>query len=203
LTVTFRVPRFDAPPPLAETIAALPDSATCLGLYFNDVIETANRARPDVDIFAAANLKRRRYFPFFSYSYGDMLNVISTTAKLVHPRVSHGEAIRRLGYRVYEKLFETKVGQLIFGVLGNDVERVLLAGPRGYSMSSNFGEVTAEVVGKRKAVYHFRKYPALLETYQVGVVEGALAFMKVSGTVRVSIIDVANADIEVSWESSP
>jgi uncharacterized protein (TIGR02265 family) len=197
--VSFRAPRFDAPLPLAETIAALPASATCLGIYFNDVIDTVARARPDVDLFALTKIKKRRYFPFFSYPYADMLNTIATAAKLVHPRVSHGEAIHRLGYRVYEKLFETKVGHLLFGVLGNDIERVLLAGPRGYSMSSNFGEVTAEVVGERKAVYHFRKYPALLETYQVGVIEGALAFMKVAGTVRVSMIDAANADIEITW----
>ena len=197
--MTFQAPRFDKPPAIAETIAALPDSATCLGLYFNDVIDTVARARPDADLFALANIKKRRYFPFFSYPYADMLAILATGAKLVHPRVSHGEAIRRLGYRVYEKLFATKVGQLVFGVLGNDVEHVLLAGPRGYSMSSNFGEVTAEVVGEKKAIYHFRKYPALLETYQVGVFEGALAFMKVTGTVRVSLIDVANADIEVTW----
>ena len=197
--MSFQAPRFDNPLPVAETIAALPESATCLGLYFNDVIDTVSRARPDADVFALTSIKKRRYFPFFSYTYADMLNIIATSAKLVHPRVSHGEAVRRLGHRVYEKLFETKVGQLIFGVLGNDVERVLMAGPRGYSMSSNFGEITSEVIEPGKVVFHFRKMPALLETYQVGVIEGALAFMKVKGTVRVRMIDVANADFEISW----
>ncbi|MEO7110289.1 MAG: DUF2378 family protein [Polyangiaceae bacterium] len=198
--MSFQAPRFDIPPPLAETIAALPESATCLGLYFNDVIETVAKMRPDIDMFAVANLKKRRYFPFFSYPYADMLTVMSAGSKLVHPRVSHGEALRRMGKHAYARLSETKVGNLVFGVLGKDVKRIVLAGPRGYSMSSNFGELTAQITGDKQVVYHFRNYPALLETYQVGVIEGALETVDAVGTVHVKIIDIANADIQITWE---
>lgn len=198
--MSFQAPRFDIPPPVAETIAALPETATCLGMFFNDVFDTVAQKRPDVDLFAIANIKKRRYFPFLSYPYADMLTIMSAGSRLVHPRVSHGEALRRMGVRAYSRLAETKVGQLVFGALGGDVKRVLLAGPRGYSLSSNFGELTAEVTGEKQIVYRFRNMPSLLETYQVGVIEGGLEAIKAIATVRVSAVDIANADIQITWE---
>jgi uncharacterized protein (TIGR02265 family) len=199
LRVPFQPPRFDAPPPISESLAALPDSATCLGLYFNDILDAVTRARPDADILTAAHITKRRFFPFFSYSYADVTNLISAAATLLHPRVAHGEAIRRLGHTAYDRFFSTRVGQVMFGMFGNDVQKIFLTGPRGYSLSMNFGELTAEAVGDRKVIYHYRNMPALLETYQVGVIEGTLRHLNVSGSVRVDMIDVANADIEISW----
>jgi hypothetical protein len=43
--------------------------------------------------------------------------------------------------------------------------------------------------------------PALLETYQVGVLEGALLHLGVEGSVLVDVFDLANADLEVSWKA--
>jgi uncharacterized protein (TIGR02265 family) len=197
--VSFQAPRFDIPPPVEESIAALPKSATCLGLYYNDILETVARARSDVDLLAAADLPKRRYFPFNSYSYADITKLISVAAKTLHPRVAHGEAIRRLGHTAYDRLLGTRVGQAMFGAFRNDVRRILLTGPRGYSLSMNFGKLTADAAGENKIVYHYRKMPALLETYQVGVIEGALRHMQVEGSVRVDMTDVANADVEISW----
>ncbi|MEO8876523.1 MAG: DUF2378 family protein [Polyangiaceae bacterium] len=198
----FRPPRFGAPPPVEATIAALPEKATCLGLYFNDVIDAVARSKPDFDIFAATGLTKKRYFPFFSYSYADVMRLISAAAKVIHPRVSHGEALRRMGHSVYDKLFGTRVGHAMFGALGHDVRRILLTGPRGYDLSMNFGKLTAEGIDSQCVVYHFRDLPGLIETYQVGVIEGALRNLGVAGTVTIALTDVGNADVEIRWISA-
>lgn len=187
------------PPPLEATIAALPEKATCLGLYFNDVIDAVVRNRSDADVLAAAELPKKRYFPFFSYPYADVVRVIGAAAKLLHPRIPHGEAIRRLGHTVYERLFKTRVGQVVFGALDNDVRRILLAGPRGYDLSLNFGKLTAESPEERRVLYHFRDLPGLLETYQVGIIEGTLRHLNVAGRVQIDVFDVGNADVEITW----
>ncbi|HEX7664383.1 MAG TPA: DUF2378 family protein, partial [Polyangiaceae bacterium] len=140
------------------------------------------------------------FLPFLSYPYAEMLTIMSAGSRLVHPRVPPGEALRRMGCRAYTRLAETKVGQLVFGAIGNDVQRILMAGPRGYQLSSNFGTLTAEVAGDKRVLYHFRNMPCLLETYQVGIIEGGLEAIKAHATVKVDNVDLANADMEITWE---
>ncbi len=77
--------------------------------------------------------------------------------------------------------------------------RVFLAGPRGYKLSINFGSVTAESAGPCRVIYRYREMPALLETYQVGVLEEALRHLGIDGSVLMDVFDLGNADVEVSW----
>jgi hypothetical protein len=50
-------------------IAALPSGATCLGLYFSDVLDLAEKMRPGSDLTDLAGVPKRRYLPFLSYPY--------------------------------------------------------------------------------------------------------------------------------------
>jgi uncharacterized protein (TIGR02265 family) len=184
---------------MAATIAALPSGATCLGLYFSDVLDLAKKMRPGSDLTDLAGVPKRRYLPFLSYPYADVLRLIAAAARALYPKLTLGEGMRRVGHSAYERLFGTRVGAVVFGALGRDPARVLLAGPRGYGLSMNFGSVTAESVGSGRVIYRFREMPALLETHQVGVLEGALLQMGVEGSVLIDVLDLANADVEVSW----
>jgi uncharacterized protein (TIGR02265 family) len=180
-------------------IAALPSGATCLGLYFSDVLDLAEKMRPGSDLTYLAGVPKRRYLPFLSYPYADILRLIAAAARALYPKLTLGEGMRRVGHSAYDRLFRTRVGAVVFGALGRDPAKVFLAGPRGYRLSINFGSVTAESGGFGRVIYRFREMPALLETYQVGVLEGALLHLGVDGSVLIDVFDLANADVEVSW----
>jgi uncharacterized protein (TIGR02265 family) len=180
-------------------IAALPSGATCLGLYFSDVLGLAEKLRPGTDLTGLAGVPKRRYLAFLQYPYADILRLIAAAAKAIHPKLTLGEGMRRVGHSAYDRLFRTQVGAVVFGALGRDPARVFLAGPRGYRLSINFGSVTAESAGSCRVIYRYREMPALLETYQVGVLEGALRHLGVDGSVLIDLFDLANADLQVSW----
>ena len=182
-------------------IAALPSGATCLGLYFSDVLDHAENMRPGSGLTDLAGVPRRRYLPFLSYPYADILRLIAAAGRALYPKLTPGEGMRRVGHSAYDRLFSTRVGAVVFGALGRDPARVFLAGPRGYRLSLNFGSVTAESAGSCRVIYRYREMPAMLETYQVGVLEGALRHLGVDGSVLVDVLDLANADVEVSWKA--
>jgi uncharacterized protein (TIGR02265 family) len=87
----------------------------------------------------------------------------------------------------------------VFGVLGGDVGNVLMQGPKGYSIALNFGSVTSERKSDRVVIARFRGLPALLETYQVGIIEGTVKRCGATPEIRIDIQSLADADIEIRW----
>jgi uncharacterized protein (TIGR02265 family) len=72
-------------------------------------------------------------------------------------------------------------------------------GPKAYGMVCNFGEVRAEQLAEQHFRYTYRNFPALLETYQIGVVEGALLSCKVAPNVTIDLKDLSTADFDIRW----
>lgn len=195
----FETPRFARPVVLEEHVRALPDGATCKGLFFHDIIEHLRTGAPNHALLARDGLALKRYVHFFDYSYADYMRVLHGTASAVFPAVPVGEGLRRLGRSSYIALLNSQVGKVVFGVLGADLRRVLEMGARGYQISLNFGKVEAEVLGADRLCYHFRDLPAFLETYQVGVIEGAMEVCGYEGQVRILMKNLGNASLDVRW----
>ena len=80
-----------------------------------------------------------------------------------------------------------------------DVGAVLLMAPKAYPIAMNFGRFEGEAVGDRCVRMRCRDFPAFLETYQVGLVEGIFAHFGVAGRIRIAVEDIANATLEASW----
>jgi uncharacterized protein (TIGR02265 family) len=198
MTHGFHPPRVDERVDLEAHLSLLPPNAACKGLYFQDPIERARRIAA-VDVAAVAGVPARRYVPFRDYPYADFLRVLHVAAPVVHRKVSMGEGLRRLGMGAYDALLGSHVGRVILGAFASHFESILLHGQRGYEVSINFGQVTVEWVASRHVRYHFAHMPAFLETFQVGVVEGAMAACKVRGEVLVKVEDLANAALDIQW----
>lgn len=122
-----------------------------------------------------------------------------TAAGLVYPNLRVGEGIRRLGHSAYETTFNSPIGKTVFSLLGWDLDRVLEMGPKGYFLAVNFGKVTSEKRGTSHWLFHLSKLPAFMETFQVGVLEGAVQWYGHTPRLRVRLQDLANATIEVRW----
>jgi uncharacterized protein (TIGR02265 family) len=194
----FHRPRVDDAIDLDEHLRRLPADATCKGLYFQDPIERARKIA-GIDVALAAGLAPRRYVAFREYPYADFLRVLLTTAPIVHPKTPLGEGLRRLGRGAYDAFLGSHVGRVILGAFGTHFEAILLHGRRAYEVSVNFGQVTVEPVGTRHVRYHLANMPAFLETFQVGIVEGAMIACKVRGEVLVKVEDLANAVFDIQW----
>ena len=195
----YHPPQFDRPVVLEEHLRALPSGATCKGLFFHDVLDRLRKSAPSHVLLAPDGLGSRRYLHFFDYSYADYMRVLHGTAAAIFPAVPVGEGLRRLGRSSYPALLNTQIGKVLFGVLGTDTRRILELGARGYQVSLNFGRVEVEVLGTNHLRYQFRSLPAYLETYQVGVVEGAMQACGVEGKVRVKLTNLGNGSFDIRW----
>jgi uncharacterized protein (TIGR02265 family) len=197
--LVFRRPRFDRPIAVEDQIRLLPAGATCKGLFFNDPIQRLKKISPSHPLLAPGEIAARRYVTFFDYSYADFMRLLATSAQAVYPSAPLGEGLRRLGRTGYEALMQSQVGKVVFGVLGRDFESVVRTGVRGWVISVNFGKVELEVIDRRQMRYHFRDFPAFLESYQVGVVEGAMGVCGIEGEVLVHLHDPGNGVFEIRW----
>ncbi len=195
----FEMPRFARPVVLDEHVRALPAGATCKGLFFHDIVERLRTSAPNHAMFGRDGLASKRYVHFFDYSYGDYMRVLHGTALAIFPGVPVGEGLRRLGRSSYVALLNSQLGRVVFGALGNDMRRVFEMGARAYPMVLNFGKVDVEVLGSDRLHYHFRDLPAFLETYQVGVIEGAMQVCGYEGEVRIQLKNLGNAVLDVRW----
>jgi uncharacterized protein (TIGR02265 family) len=195
----YDLPRLDRPVVLEEHLKALPSGATCKGLFFHDVLDRLRKSAPNHALFAPGGLGSRRYLHFFDYSYADYMRVLHGTASAIFPGASVGEGLRRLGRSSFPALANTQIGKVLYGVLGGDTRRVLELGARGYQVSLNFGRVEVIGLASRHLRYQFRNLPAFLETYQVGVVEGAMLACGVEGRVRVKLANLGNGSFDIRW----
>lgn len=181
-------------------LALLPADASVRGFFFRDALERGQRAAPNVDFAARAGVAPRRYLPFISYAYADYLRLVDVIARAAHPTLSQGEALRRFAWTTYDLFLGTQVGAAIFGMFNRDIESVLMNGARGYSVAINFGKITAQKLGENHVCTSFRDCPILLDTIQVGVLEGAVKHYGVEATVEAEVMSLADADLHVRWK---
>lgn len=199
----FSSPNTNEPVDVDAHIALLPKNASGRGVLFSDIIDRVKRHRPYIDLEELAGLEKRRYVPFFQYPYADLLKLCVAGAKAMYPKRSIGDALRKMGQRVYTEFVETHAGRVMFGALGNDTETVVVKGPKAYRLSLNFGDVTSKLIEPRCAKMEFRRFPGLIATYQVGVIEGAIMATRMEPNVTIELFDIANADVLVKWNDIP
>jgi hypothetical protein len=63
----------------------------------------------------------------------------------------------------------------------------------------SFGQVRFEEFDEGHGAYHFTGLPAFLETYQVGVIEGAMQACGVSGEVLARLDTLGDGTLEFFW----
>ncbi|MFT3770730.1 MAG: DUF2378 family protein [Minicystis sp.] len=192
-----RDPRFDAAIDVEAHIALLPRDATCKGIFFVDLLRMGLRVASPADLFRAAGIPERRHTAFRDYSAAEELRFAVAVAKAVFPRVAVGEGLRRIGQTTFDSVLGTHMGRSTLGIIGPDIEKMLLAGPKMFKHLVNFGRVTCEKAGPHTFLYRAEGLPAFLETFGVGVLEGALRHCRAQGKIRVAIDDFASGLCEV------
>ena len=195
----FRTPREDAPVDLEAHLSRLHPRATVKGLFFADLIATCARRAPGVDVTERAGLPPRRYLPFFDYPCGDWLRLKIAAAGLLHPHVSPGQGLRRLGRSAFPAFMQSRAGRMIFELAAPRLEDALARAPQAYAVISNAGSVTFARPGPRAADIVFDGFPGFLESYQTGIVEGVCEHYHTGARLEIALESIADGTIRVRW----
>ena len=192
-----RDPEFGAPIDLDGHLGRLPTEAVCKGMFFLDLLRLAGKARTPAELHQLAGVTERRYVPFRDYPMADNLRLAVAAARCGFPGIPLGQALRRAGQAAFEMVLQSHIGRTLFGVLDRDVERLLGRWPKAYELLFNFGEVTSVVTGPGLFILRAERFPVFLETFQVGVLEGALRHCGAVGRVRLALHSLADATFEI------
>jgi uncharacterized protein (TIGR02265 family) len=195
-----RDPDFSAPVDVDAHLRLLPPDATCKGIFFMDLIRLGATVIPPPELFHRAGLSERRYVAFRDYSLAENLRLTLAVARAVYPTLPVGEGLRRIGWTALDTVSTSLVGKTLFGGLGRDLAALLLTAPRAYKLFVHCGEVTVEKTAPGTFRFHARDFPGLLETYQIGVIEGALHYCAAEGRLRIALEALDRAIIELELQ---
>lgn len=196
-----RPPRSELDVDLEHAIKRLPPNATVKGMFVTNVVSQApDGARGREAIYARAGTSTHKYVPFRDYPYADLIRVLGAVAEVKYPDLSLGQGVRELGKGFYEAFAGSMAGRVMFGLLGRDAERIMPLGYRGWQVCLNFGDIQSEKLGDRHVRYHFKHFPGMVETLDVGVVQGALDFCgERSDQVQIADADGRHWMIDIRW----
>ncbi len=197
--MNLREPRADIDLETDAQIALLPRDARCKGMFFLDVIAQARSVDPSADLHRLAGLKPRGYLSVLDYPHADWMRLAASAASVVNHGRRPAEGMRALGRRAFDTIFLTPLGMVLFGPIGFDLEQVLGHAGTAYRLGLSFGSVTSEVLAPGSVRIEFRNLPSYLETFNVGVVEGAAQHYGVTPTVRVDVEGYSRMTLEVTW----
>jgi len=194
-----RAPAMDADVDLDAHLAVVPSRGTCKGMFALDVVRKVETLRASADIFATAGVPRRAIRMFADVPYGQFLRLIHAGAGILYPDVPRGEALRRVGQAGYDAFVDSQIGRVLLGAAGRNFGRVARLGSRAYQVSTNLGSVTWTDISDNSGYYRFEGLPGFIETYQVGIVEGAMMATGTEGEVTVRIESLHTGEIHISW----
>ncbi|MFO0757107.1 MAG: DUF2378 family protein [Byssovorax sp.] len=189
-------PDFEAPVDVEAHARLLPPDATCKGMFFLDLLKLVQHRSP-ADLALSAGVPDRRYLAFRDYPMADYLRLAAVVAAAAHGRLPLGEGLRRIGWTVFDTVIATQIGRTLFGIFGSDAEALLGSWPKAFKVLYSFGHITSEKVGPRAFVFEIDEFPAFLETYHVGVLQGLLRHCGERAIIRIALPDLAGARIEV------
>jgi uncharacterized protein (TIGR02265 family) len=196
---SFHVPNFAGELDPAPYLALVPDDERCKGVFFHGVIDATKKLAPTRVDALFSGMQERRFLPFREYRLREHMLMTMNAVHILHPRIPTREAMRRLGWLAFQSLSDSMVGRVVFGVLGRDPERVLSMGPRAVSVSLRKGRLTAHRLGRSHFRLVFEQIYGYLDTYYVGVVEGALRAHGVLPKLTIRLSSLVDGEMDVDW----
>ncbi|MEM1416118.1 MAG: DUF2378 family protein [Myxococcota bacterium] len=190
----FRVPDLTSPVDVDALIALGPPAGLVKGMFFAMIQQRVREA-------GAGHVGRDRYVAFRGYPLEEWLRFLPEAADRAHPRLPTREGMRRFGQAAFET-FETSVpGRVLFSLAGRNPMGVTRAAGRAFTAIASHGRVEVEVADEGRAVLRYLDMWDYLESWHVGVVEGAAAAIGHVPALRVRMADHCHGEIEIRWST--
>jgi uncharacterized protein (TIGR02265 family) len=146
-----------------------------------------------------APIGRERYTSFRGYPLSEWLDLLPRAAEVAYPHVPPREGMRRFGHTAFSTFTSSTAGRVLFSMAGQSPAMAARLAGRAFDVIGSHGRVHVLDVGDNYAVLGLRDMWDYIDSWHVGVYEGALAALRVQGDVRVRPMDRTNADLEIRW----
>jgi uncharacterized protein (TIGR02265 family) len=166
--------------------------ATVKGFFFE-------RALQELDARKMPRVSMRRYAMFKDYPLADYRTLLVEASAQLYPQLPTREALRRLGQLAYPTLANTMIGRVIFGILGDDLPKVMKAAAKGYKIALQPGSATVLEVGDHHSHVRLDEIYVFSDSYQVGVFEGAITSCNRQGEVAIKRHAPTSVELWCRW----
>ena len=196
----FEPPDFAAPIDIDAQLQACPAIATARGTFFQYVSDLALKQTGTLPPGLFEGVSARRWTAWNTYPLTDFMRLAVNAARLAFPREPLREGLRRVGWTAYPSFASTMAGRVVVFAFGDDIDAMLQAIPRAYSVSLRGAEARSRRVGPGHWEVELRGVHNFADCYQVGVLEGAVRARGGSPRIRIRRLPrPSDLDLEVRW----
>ena len=188
----FQPPDWNKPLKLEEHLASIPAESTVKGIFFRSALEHCKQMCGDAP-------GRERYNPLANYPTRELAEVLAECAARAYPSLSLRRGLRHLGSAVFSGLRDTKVGKLIFGVVGLELSSAIKMTSRTYRAFSNNVSAELKQVDKNLVVVELRNAWTYPDCYHVGIFEGAIKAFGKHGMITVREHSACDTDLQIYY----
>jgi uncharacterized protein (TIGR02265 family) len=185
-------PVLTAPLDLAAHLALAPRHGKVKGMFFRRIVDETRSV-------TGKSISTRPYFPFSDYPLADWLTLLHDAALYAYPKEPVRAGLRRLGRSMYATFVESMVGKVVFSVAQGNIMSALPLYPKIWSIVSNHGTAEIDELTPGRVVVRLRNVWDFLDSFQLGALEGGVAFFGVHADVKIHPITPCDADFEVTW----
>lgn len=142
----------------------------------------------------------RRWISWSNYPLADFMRLILNASRLAYPKESLGEGLRQLGWKAYPSFAATMAGRVVIYAFGDDVEALMQAVPRAYSVSLSGASARVRRLGLGHWEVELRNAYNFPDCYHLGVIEGAVRARGITPEVRIRRCPRrCDLDYELRW----
>ena len=160
----------------AERFERFPAGFTMKGMFFSRLLELepatdGPRLLDRMSIELAVRPTLGRYLPFSDYPQVDYSRLAWQIATAREPAVDGVEAMRRLARLDVATFAASRLGTVVFALVGDDPVQALLKLPDMYRMSLRGGAVTARLTSPDVVELAYVDFYGWLDCYPIGHIE--------------------------------
>lgn len=190
----FSPPTFVGALDVDERVAAAPHGGRVKGMFFSAIAEEASVA-------SGTRVGRERYVSFQGYPLSEWIAFLPEAAKAAYPTVHAKEGMRRFGHGAFSVFDQSVAGRVILSMAAKNLHASMSLTSRIFQVLGSHGSLSPVINEPGRAVIAIRDSWDYIDSWYVGIFEGAIRAFGATGEVRVRLRDRSNGDLEVLYSS--